>query len=75
MSKQPLEDQQTGVHRARLWEIAFYALNNTSTNAYMILVASISYFLVGIVGVGQSLQEVSSPLCVSGTASQIRLSE
>ena len=55
MSKQPLEDQATGIHRAKLWEIAFYALNNTSTNAYMILVASISYFLVGIVGVGAVL--------------------
>ena len=55
MSKKPLEDPSTGVHRARLWEIAFYALNNTSTNAYMILVASISYFLVGIVGVGAVL--------------------
>ena len=55
MSRQPLEDPKTGVHRARLWEIAFYALNNTSTNAYMILVGSISYFLVGIVGVAAVL--------------------
>ena len=55
MSKQPLDDPKTGIHRARLWEIGFYALNNTSTNAYMILVASISYFLVGIVGVGAVL--------------------
>ena len=45
MGRQPLEDSKTGVHRAKLWEIAFYALNNTSTNAYMILVSSISYFL------------------------------
>lgn len=52
MSKLPLEDPKTGMHRARLWEIGFYALNNTSTNAYLILVSSISYFLVGIVGVG-----------------------
>ncbi len=42
---------ETGIHRAHLWEIGFYALNNTSTNAYMMLVSSISYFLVGIVGV------------------------
>ncbi|MBQ8953437.1 MAG: MFS transporter, partial [Clostridia bacterium] len=55
MSRQPLEDPKTGVHRAKLWEIAFYALNNTSTNAYMILVGSISYFLVGIVGVAAVL--------------------
>ncbi len=55
MSKQPLEDTQSGIHRAKLWEIAFYALNNTSTNAYMVLVGSISYFLVGIVGVAAVL--------------------
>ena len=50
MGKQPLEEN--GVHRAKLWEIGFYALNNTSTNTYMMLVSSISYFLIGIVGVG-----------------------
>ena len=53
MAKKPLEEN--GIHRAKLWEIGFYALNNTSTNAYMMLVASISYFLVGIVGVGAVL--------------------
>lgn len=51
MSKLPLDDPKTGIHRAKLWEIAFYALNNTSTNLYLVLVSSISYFLVGIVGV------------------------
>ncbi|MBQ9046423.1 MAG: MFS transporter [Solobacterium sp.] len=50
MSNLPLDDPKTGIHRAKLWEIAFYALNNTSTNLYMVLVGSISYFLVGIVG-------------------------
>ena len=53
MSTKPLEEN--GVHRAKLWEIGFYALNNTSTNAYMMLVGSISYFLVGIVGLGAVL--------------------
>jgi len=48
MAKKPLEEG--GIHRAKLWEIAFYALNNTSTNVYMMVVGSISYFLVGIVG-------------------------
>ena len=52
MSKKNLEDASKGIHRAKMWEIGFYALNNTSTNAYMVLVASISYFLVGIVGLG-----------------------
>ena len=52
MSK-PLEEN--GIHRARLWEIGFYALNNTSTNVYMMLVAYMSYFLIGIVGLGAVL--------------------
>lgn len=55
MSNLPLDDPKTGTHRAKLWEIGFFTLNNTSTNAYMMLVASISYFLVGIVGVGAVL--------------------
>ena len=55
MSNLPLDDPKTGIHRAKLWEIGFYALNNTSTNAYMILVGSISYFLVGIVGIAAVL--------------------
>ena len=48
LAKNPLEEG--GVHRAKTWEIAFYALNNTSTNVYAMLMASVSYFLVGIVG-------------------------
>ncbi len=51
MSKKPLYDPQTGIHRAKLWEIGFYALNNTSTNTYMFIFMYISYFLTGIVGV------------------------
>lgn len=39
-----------GIHRAKLWEIGFYALNNTSTNIYMMIFMYISYFLTGIVG-------------------------
>ena len=45
--KKPLEEN--GIHRAKLWEIAFYALNNTSTNIYMALMGYISYYLIGIV--------------------------
>lgn len=41
-----------GIHRAHIWEIGLYALNNTSTNIYMTLVGYVSYYLVGIVGVG-----------------------
>lgn len=51
MAKLPLDEPATGIHRAKLWEIGFYALNNTSTNAYMLLMNSITYFLTGFVGV------------------------
>lgn len=46
------KDAGGGIHRAYLWEIGLYALNNTSTNLYMIMVGYISYYLVGIIGVG-----------------------
>ena len=52
MSKQPLEDKANGIHRAKTWEIGFFSLNNMSTNLYMLLMNSISYYLVGIVGIG-----------------------
>ncbi len=52
-AKQPLEEN--GIHRAKLWEIMMYALNNTSTNTYMMLVGYISYFLIGIVGLASVL--------------------
>lgn len=51
--KKPLEEN--GIHRAKTWEIAFYAANNVSTNTYLMLVSYISYFLIGIVGVGAVL--------------------
>lgn len=55
MSKLPLEDKAHGIHRAKLWEIGFYACNNLSTNLYMILLMSISYYLIGIVGLATVL--------------------
>ncbi|MGP1576801.1 MAG: MFS transporter [Treponema sp.] len=42
--------QQAHIHRARLWEIGFYALNNTSTNIYLMLYMYLSYYLTGLVG-------------------------
>ena len=55
MSKLPLEDKEHGIHRAKVWEIGFYACNNLSTNLYLLLMGSISYYLIGIVGVGTVL--------------------
>lgn len=41
-----------GIHTAKIWEIGFYALNNTATNIYMMIFMYVTYFLTGIVGVG-----------------------
>lgn len=43
-------DGDNGIHRAKMWEIACYALNNTSTNIYLMVFMYVSYFLTGIVG-------------------------
>ena len=50
--KKPLYEPDTGIHRAKTWEIALYALNNSSTNLYVLAFTYVSYFLVGVVGVG-----------------------
>lgn len=55
MAKKPLEDKAAGVHRAKLWEIGFFACNNLSSSLYLIMVSSISYYLIGIVGVASVL--------------------
>ena len=49
--KKPLYDPSTGIHRAKGWEIAFYALNNTSTNMYQMMFMYITYYLTGVIGV------------------------
>ena len=44
-----------GLHRAKLWQIAGFAFNNTATNMYMYFVGFISYFMIGALGVGAVL--------------------
>lgn len=48
----------TGMHRAKTWEIGFYALNNTSTNTYMMMMMYVSYLVGGIMGLGFALVSV-----------------
>ncbi len=55
MSKFLLDDPKTGTHRAKTWEIGFYALNNTSTNIMMMMMAYVSYYVGGIMGVAFTL--------------------
>ena len=45
----------SGIHRAHTWEIAFYALNNTSTNLYAMLMGYVSYYVSGLMGVAAVL--------------------
>lgn len=44
--------ENTGIHRAKPWQIAFFALNNTSTNIWMFFMNFIAYYMTGFVGVG-----------------------
>ncbi|MEG2021952.1 MAG: MFS transporter [Oscillospiraceae bacterium] len=49
--KKPLQEAG-GIHRCKTWEMAFFALNNTSTNMYMAAMMFISYYATGFVGMG-----------------------
>ena len=44
--KKPLYEPETGIHRAKTWEIALYALNDSSTNCYNMIAMYITYFLM-----------------------------
>lgn len=37
-------------HRAKMWQIGFFALNNTATNLYLFIVGFVSYYATGIAG-------------------------
>ena len=39
-------------NKAKPWELAFFAMNNSATNAYMFLMMYISYYATGIAGLG-----------------------
>lgn len=42
----------TGIHRAKIWQIGGFALNNTATNMWMFFMNFIAYYMTGFVGVG-----------------------
>ncbi|THE12842.1 glucuronide permease [Bacillus timonensis] len=50
MSTTAINNQQ--YNKARLWEIGFFALNNTATNLYMFIMMFVSYYAAGIAGIG-----------------------
>ncbi len=37
-------------NKAHLWQIAFFSLNNTSTNLYLAMMGYVSYYANGIAG-------------------------
>lgn len=46
------QTEAKGIHRARLWQVGGFALNNTATNLYLFFMNFIAYYLTGFVGVG-----------------------
>ena len=44
---------ENGIHRVPLWRIGGFALNNTATNLYLMLMGYVSYYLMGWVGIAQ----------------------
>lgn len=47
-----MKAEESHIHRAKPWQIAGFALNNTATNMYMFFMNFIAYYLTGYVGVG-----------------------
>lgn len=39
-------------NRAKIWQIAFFSLNNTSTNLFLAMMGYVSYYANGIAGIG-----------------------
>ena len=44
---------ENGIHRVPLWRIGGFALNNTATNLYLMMMGYVSYYLMGWVGIAQ----------------------
>ncbi|WHY01479.1 MFS transporter [Neobacillus sp. DY30] len=49
MTSTAVNNQQ--YNKAKLWEIGFFALNNTATNLYMFILAFVSYYAAGVAGI------------------------
>lgn len=47
-----MSNQNTLYHKAKIWQIGFFAFNNTATNLYMFFMFFISYYATGILGLG-----------------------
>lgn len=47
-----MSNQNTLYHKAKIWQIGFFAFNNTATNLYMFFMGFISYYATGMLGLG-----------------------
>ena len=47
-----MDKKVNGIHRAKVWQLFGFSLNNVATNLYLWEMTFISYFLTGMVGVG-----------------------
>ncbi|GAB2488742.1 MFS transporter [Alkalibacterium psychrotolerans] len=52
---QSTDNKKRNFNRAKVWQIGFFAANNTATNTYMFLMMNVAYFATGIVGLGTVL--------------------
>lgn len=43
-------ESENQYHSAKLWQIGFFALNNTATNMYMFILGFVSYYATGVAG-------------------------
>ena len=48
-------ERNENMNQAKLWQIAFFACNEVATNLYLYLMMYVSYYAVGIVGLGTVL--------------------
>ena len=46
------QDNKIKQNRAHIWQIAFFSLNNTSTNLFLAMMGYVSYYANGIAGIG-----------------------
>lgn len=50
MSQERNRSELVSYNRAKLWQILFFAMNNTSTNIYLAAFSFVTYFATGILG-------------------------
>lgn len=47
-----LQDKRIALNKGKIWQIAMFSLNNTSTNLFLAMMGYVSYYANGIAGLG-----------------------